>query len=80
MNSNISIGPGLMVVHGGSVFVNVSEIGENFTVYQDVTLGVGKKGMIPKVKDNVRIYPSAKIFGDIVLNNNSTIAATRCSY
>lgn len=29
MNTNITIGPGLMVVHGGSVYVNVSEIGKN---------------------------------------------------
>lgn len=75
MNTNIPIGPGLMVVHGGSVYVNVTEIGEHFTVYQDVTLGADKNRLTPKVKNNVRIYPGAKIFGNIILNDNSIIAA-----
>ena len=75
MNTNIEIGPGLMVVHGGSVYINVSKIGAYFTIYQDVTLGANQLREIPEVKDNVRIYPGAKIFGKLVLEDNSIIAA-----
>ena len=75
MNTNIPIGPGLMVVHAGSVYINVLEIGEHFTVYQDGTIGADKNRMVPRIKNNVRIYPGAKVFGNIILNNNSVIAA-----
>ena len=75
MNTNIEIGYGLAVVHGGSVYVNVSSIGDNFTIFQDVTLGANSNGQIPVIKDNVRIYPGAKIFGNVTLNNNSIIGA-----
>lgn len=75
MSTNIEIGPGLMVVHGGSVYVNVSEIGSNFTVYQDVTLGANRMREIPVVLNNKRIYPGAKVFGKLILEDNSTVAA-----
>ena len=50
MNTNIAIGPGWMVVYGGSVYINVSEIGSNFNVYHDVTNGVNRMLEIPIVK------------------------------
>ena len=34
-----------------------------------------KAAQIPVIKDNVRIYPGAKIFGNVTLNNNSIIGA-----
>lgn len=38
LNSNIHVGCGLLIVHG-SVYLNCSYIGDNFTVFQNVTLG-----------------------------------------
>lgn len=76
-NSNIYIGPGLMFVHGGAVYLNCNSIGNNFTVYQGVTLGnvtIGDE-KVPIVKNNVTIYTGAVIAGDVVLNDNCTVAA-----
>lgn len=75
INSNIPIGLGLMVVHGGSVYVNVSQIGDNFTVYQDVTLGTSIGHEVPEIGNNVRVYAGAKVLGHIKLGDNVIVAA-----
>lgn len=54
-NTNIPVGRGLHIVHGDGVYLNCSEIGDNFTCYQGVTLGVSKGG-IPAVGNNCTVY------------------------
>ena len=73
-NSHINIGEGLKIVHGDGVHLNCSSIGSNFTVYQDVTFGVGKDG-IPSVEDNVIVYPGAVIVGNITLHSGCIVGA-----
>ncbi|WP_029232349.1 serine O-acetyltransferase [Butyrivibrio sp. VCB2006] len=80
VNSNIHIGKGLHIVHGGAVYLNCSSIGENFTVYQCVTLGSKKYGKewkdeIPSVGDNVSIYKGATVCGKIHIGNETIIGA-----
>lgn len=77
INSNVEIGRGLYVVHGGCLFLNVESIGDNFTVYQGVTLGanLGLRDDIPKVMNDCTVCMGAKIFGDVVLGNNCIVAA-----
>lgn len=43
-NANIEVGAGLKIVHGYGVYLNCERIGRNFTVYQGVTLGAGRRG------------------------------------
>jgi len=76
INTNIPIGKGLLIVHGDGIYLNCSSIGENVTVYQNVTLGSnrGKDG-IPKIEDNVTICVGAVCVGDIVLGEGCTIGA-----
>ena len=73
------IGGGVIVVHGYSTIVYANEIGKNFTVFQNVTVGVGKKNDkgidTPTIKDNVTIYTGAVVFGPITIGNNVTIGA-----
>ena len=69
-----------MIVHGGSVYLNCKAIGENFTVYQNVTLGTKKYGVkhideIPKIENNVTIYTGAVVCGNIVLHDDVRIGA-----
>lgn len=73
-NSNIHVGKGLKIVHGDGVYLNCKEIGENFTVYQNVTLGSGDNG-IPTVGNNVSIYPGSVIAGGIVLHDYCIVGA-----
>lgn len=72
-NSNIHVGKGLKIVHGDGVHLNASYIGDNFTCYQGVTLG--EKNGLPKVGNNVTVYPGAVIVGPVILNDGSVIGA-----
>lgn len=74
IDSNITIGKGLMIVHGDGVYINCNEIGDNFTIYQNVTVGVDAGGK-PSIGDNVTIYPGAVVVGKIMLNNNCIVGA-----
>lgn len=80
LNTNIPVGKGLLIVHGGSVYLNCESIGDNFTVYQSVTLGSKKYGQqwekdIPSIGDNVTIYTGAMVCGKIHVGDNVTIGA-----
>ena len=74
-----TIGRGLFIDHGMGVVVGeTSEIGDNVTMYQGVTLGGtgqerGKRH--PTIGDNVMIGVGAKILGAITVGENSKIGA-----
>lgn len=74
-----TIGKGLVIDHGmGVVIGETTEIGDNCTIYQGVTLGgtgkdVGKRH--PTLGDNVLVGAGAKVLGPIVIDGNSKIAA-----
>lgn len=74
INSNISVGEGLLIVHGGGIYLNTSSIGNNFTCFQSVTLGKNKNG-ITLVEDNVTVYPGAVVVGKIILHNGCSVGA-----
>ncbi|WIM85533.1 serine O-acetyltransferase [Gallibacterium anatis] len=56
------------------VIGNNCRIGKNCKIYQGVTLGQNKGGY-PTIKDNVIIYPGAKVIGNITVGNNVIIGA-----
>ena len=73
------IGPKLFIDHGmGIVIGETAEIGENCSIYHQVTLGgtgkdTGKRH--PTVGDNVLIGAGAKILGPVTIGHNARIAA-----
>lgn len=71
------IGKGLFIDHGSGVVIGeTTEIGDNVTLYQGVTLGgTGKeKGKRhPTIGDNVTISVGAKVLGNINIGNNVKI-------
>jgi serine O-acetyltransferase len=73
------IGEGLFIDHGtGVVIGETTEIGNNVTIYQGVTLGgTGKeKGKRhPTIGNNVVISTGAKILGSIKVGDNAKIGA-----
>jgi serine O-acetyltransferase len=73
----MKIGPGLFVAHGDGTFISADEIGENCSIFQQVTLGsIGEVTERPlRIGNNVTIFAGAKIVGRITIGDNVTIAA-----
>lgn len=73
------IGKGLFIDHGmGVVIGETTEIGENCTLYQNVTLGgtgkdTGKRH--PTLGNNVMVGAGAKVLGPFKVGDNARIAA-----
>lgn len=73
------IGKNFFIDHGSGVVIGETTIiGNNVTIYQGVTLGnkkfaTGKRH--PTIEDNVIIYSSAKVLGNITIGENSIIGA-----
>lgn len=74
-----TIGPGLYIGHGGSIFVGGKVIiGENCNLSHEVTIGVGGRGErrgMPILGDRVYIAAGAKLFGQIVVGNDVAVGA-----
>ena len=74
-----TIGKGLFIDHGmGVVIGETTEIGDNCTLYQGVTLGgtgkeTGKRH--PTLGNNIMVGAGAKILGPVEIGDNAKIAA-----
>ena len=74
-----TIGKRLVIDHGmGVVIGETTEIGDDCTIYQGVTLGgtgkdVGKRH--PTIGNNVLVGAGAKVLGPILIDDNSKVAA-----
>lgn len=69
------IGYGLKVPHPiGIVFGGGCIIGDNLTIYQNVTLG-SKRDSYPQINNNVTIYCNSVIVGNIVIEDNVVVGA-----
>ncbi len=69
------IGSNLKLPHPCAVFIGRnSKIGNNCTIFQNVTIGQNKSGY-PTIGDNVTIYPNCVIFGNIKIGDNCIIGA-----
>ena len=73
------IGGGFFIDHGmGVVIGETTEIGENCTIFQGVTLGgvsLDKGKRHPTLKDNVIVGAGATILGPVTIGSNSRIGA-----
>lgn len=70
------IGKNLIIPHPiGIVIGEGVKIGDNCTIYQNVTIGRKNRGIpeYPEIKDNVIIYCNSTIIGNIEIGNNSII-------
>ena len=71
---------GMKIVHSTGCVVVPYRVGENFTVYQGVTVGMtprikGKKVCAPTIGDNVIVWPNSVVAGPITIGDNVTIGA-----
>ena len=73
------IGKGLFIDHGNGVVIGeTSEIGDNVTIYHQVTLGAAhniKGKRHPTIGNNVMIGAGAKVLGSIIIGDNVKIGA-----
>lgn len=69
------IGKNIHFMHLDGVTIGSGvEIGNNCTIYQQVTIGKEKE-QFPTIGDNVTIYAGAKVLGGIKIGNNAVIGA-----
>ncbi len=73
------IGEGFFIDHGmGVVIGETAEIGDNVTLYQEVTLGGTSRQKIkrhPTLGNNVVVGVGAQLIGDITIGDNSKVGA-----
>lgn len=69
------IGEGLFIQHGFSTIIAARSLGKNCWINQQVTIGFADDGKAPTIGDNVHITAGAKVFGDILIGDNSLIGA-----
>lgn len=70
------IGAGLCLHHPHNILVPIdAEIGNNCTIYHEVTLGRGPIPGVPKLGNNVVVYAGAKILGGVRIGDNVEIGA-----
>lgn len=65
---------GFTIMHGFSTVINAAQIGKNFHVAQQVTIGWGPSGT-PIIGDNVKVYAGAIIVGGVHIGDNAIIGA-----
>ncbi|MDA7652509.1 serine acetyltransferase [Akkermansiaceae bacterium] len=73
------IGDKVRLPHPIGLVIGAAEIGNNVTIFQNVTLGSdGRKGRgkrYPKIEDNVMVYSGSVILGGVRIGKNSIIGA-----
>lgn len=74
------IGIGLSIRHPSGIFITNAIIGDNFTLYQNCTIGrktkdtLTRKGYL-RIGNNVTMYSGSMIIGDKPVTNNVTLGA-----
>lgn len=72
--AHIPIGKGMIPAHCFSTIVNAERIGNNFTIFQNCTVGVSN-GKRPIIGDNVMIFANSVVVGGITIGDNVQIGA-----
>jgi len=78
ISPDANIGGGLRISHCFSIIINSAEIGDNFTVLQQTTIGSnngGNRSGCCKIGDNVFMGAGAKIIGNVNIESNVVIGA-----
>lgn len=79
ISPDTKIGAGLRIFHGfGIVIHENAEIGKNFTILQNCTIGNGNREtskIAGHIGDNVVLSAGSVVIGDVKIGNNSIIGA-----
>ena len=73
------IGEGLSIKHYSGIVINgYASIGKCCTLYQGVTIGRSFHGTnkgVPKIGNNVILFPGCKLIGNIIIGDNVVVGA-----
>lgn len=77
MPFNSNVGKNLMIWHGFSTIINTERIGDNCSIWQQVTIGnkLDVDGKKPIIGNNVKICAGAIILGDVTIGDNAIVGA-----
>jgi len=80
IDERAEIGENFKIVHPIGIAIGAAKIGDNCTVYQNVTIGANYKedcnsNKFPIIGDNVSISPGAVILGPIRIGSNTIVGA-----
>lgn len=72
-----NIGKPMMIWHGFSTVINCDRMGNNCSIWQQVTIGnkLDSEGRKPRIGNNVKICAGAIIVGNIEIGDNAIIGA-----
>jgi len=79
--ATLEIGPGLVIPHSQGIVLGAGYIGENVTIYHQVTLGAKlidchfNKALRPTIEDDVVITVGAKIIGPVTIGRGTFVGA-----
>ena len=75
-----TIGLGFRIWHPHGIIINNVEIGENFNVLQNCTIGDKALGefKIPRIGNNVTMYANSMVIGAVNVEDNVVLAANAC--
>lgn len=70
------IGPGFLIMHSGSCGVGRgSQIGSNFTLFQDANVVARHGNDYPVIGDNVTVYSGARLVGPVHVGSGTRVGA-----
>ena len=77
---NANIGRGFYIEHPIGIVIGRCEIGQNFHIYQNSTIGVRRplddsKGLFPHIGDNVTIGCNCAVLGNVTIADNVIVGA-----
>ena len=77
---NAKVSKGFYISHPVGIVIGCCEIGENFNILQNATIGIRRvgdeqRGLIPKIGNNVRLCANSIIMGDVHVTDNVIIGA-----
>lgn len=70
-----SLGKGFFILHGDSSHILAKSIGDDCLVSQQVTIGTNFGDDKPRIGNNVKIMPGAKVLGGITIGDNVIVGA-----
>lgn len=74
------VGKGFRIAHPVGIVIGKCSIGENFSIYQNCTIGTKHPGdeklnLCPQIGNNVNLYSGSMIFGAVNICDNVSIGA-----
>lgn len=77
VNKCAHIGKGICIVHASNIIIGACTIGNDFTVYQNCTIGAKarKNGATPTIGSNVTMYTGSSVIGGVSVADGVSVGA-----